>query len=112
MLIGGVIGLISGILGIGGGVILSPVLLLLHWANMKETAALSAAFIFLNSIAGLAGATLSDFIISPTLYFWSGAAIIGGMAGAYFGSKRFNPTALKYVLSVVMVFAIFKLIIS
>src|SRR5688572_21576280 len=53
--IGAAIGFLSGLIGIGGGIILSPIILLLHWADMKKTAAVSALFIFVNSIAGLAG---------------------------------------------------------
>lgn len=55
LLIGGVIGFFSGLIGIGGGIILSPVLLLLKWSDMKQTAAISALFIFVNSISGLMG---------------------------------------------------------
>ncbi|MCH5683965.1 sulfite exporter TauE/SafE family protein [Niabella sp. W65] len=55
IIIGAAIGFLSGLIGIGGGIILSPVLLLLRWANMKESAAISAIFIFVNSVAGLTG---------------------------------------------------------
>ncbi|RZK53596.1 MAG: sulfite exporter TauE/SafE family protein, partial [Pedobacter sp.] len=55
LLVGGIIGLLSGMIGIGGGIILSPVILLLKWADQKQTAAISAAFIFVNSVAGLGG---------------------------------------------------------
>ena len=55
VLIGAVIGFLSGLIGIGGGIILSPVLLLLKWTDQKQTAAISAAFIFVNSLSGLFG---------------------------------------------------------
>ena len=55
LLIGAAIGFLSGLIGIGGGIILSPVLLLLKWSDMKQTAAISALFIFVNSVSGLAG---------------------------------------------------------
>ena len=112
LLIGGLLGFISGLIGIGGGILLSPVLLLLHWANMKQTAAVSAAFIFLNSVSGLAGASVSAQNFSTEIYLWTGLAIIGGTAGAWLGSSRFNPVVIKYVLSLVLIFACIKLVIS
>ncbi|MCX6185522.1 MAG: sulfite exporter TauE/SafE family protein [Bacteroidetes bacterium] len=112
VLIGGMIGFISGMIGIGGGILLSPVLLLLNWAKMKETAAISAAFIFLNSIAGLFGAFSSSIQnINSQIYIWAIAGMLGGTLGAYYGSKYFNNTVLKYVLSIVLIFACIKLVI-
>jgi len=112
LFIGGIIGLISGMIGIGGGILLSPVLLLLHWAKMKETAAVSAIFIFLNSLSGIAGAFSSMNNISSQIYIWSAVGIIGGTAGAYYGSSRFNNNVLKYILSIVLIFACVKLVIT
>jgi len=112
LIIGGIIGLISGMIGIGGGILLSPVLLLFHWAKMKETAAVSAVFIFLNSLSGIAGAFSSLENISSQIYFWAIAGIIGGIAGAYYGSSRFNNNVLKYILSIVLIFACIKLVIT
>ena len=112
LFIGGIIGLISGMIGIGGGILLSPVLLLLHWAKMKETAAVSAVFIFLNSLSGIAGAFSSLENISSQIYIWAAVGIIGGTAGAYYGSSRFNIVVLKYILSIVLVFACVKLVIT
>jgi uncharacterized membrane protein YfcA len=112
LLIGGLLGFVSGMIGIGGGILLSPVLLLLHWSNMKQTAAVSAAFIFLNSISGLAGASLSAQSFSSEIYLWAGLAIIGGTAGAWYGSLKFSPLVLKYVLSLVLFSACIKLIFS
>lgn len=111
LLIGGIIGFISGMIGIGGGILLSPVLLLLNWSTIKESAAVSAAFIFLNSISGIFGAFSSLNQISSQIYLWAMAGILGGTLGAYYGSKHFNSKVLKYILSIVLIFACIKLVI-
>lgn len=109
LLIGTGIGLCSGMIGIGGGIILSPLILLLHWANMKQTAAVSALFIFVNSIAGLTGLFIKGINFTTTMGQMLVIAFIGGMAGAYLGAKYFNTVKLKYLLSVVLVIAAAKL---
>jgi uncharacterized membrane protein YfcA len=110
VLIGGIIGFISGILGIGGGVILSPVILLLGWANQKQAAAISALFIFVNSLSGLAG-QLSAGGLWKTDMFWPVVfALGGGLIGSYYGSHVFAQRTVKMVLSFVLVIASFKLI--
>lgn len=108
--IGAIIGLLSGMIGIGGGIILSPIILLLHWGNMKQTAAVSALFIFLNSIAGLVGLMLKGTAIDDNIYNWVLIAIAGGMAGAYIGRKFLSTKALKAILSLVLVIASIKLL--
>lgn len=110
LLIGVVIGLLSGMIGIGGGIILSPVILLLHWADMKHTAAVSALFIFVNSIAGLAGVFTNDFHFSNEMLLMVVFALSGGIAGAYLGAKKFDSIILKRILAVVLLIASVKLI--
>jgi uncharacterized protein len=112
LLIGGVIGFLSGLIGIGGGIILSPVLLLLKWANMKQTAAISALFIFVNSISGLAGQLTKGIHFSPDMYAYVAVAFAGGICGAYFGSLKFNQTVLKYLLALVLIMAAYKLLFT
>jgi uncharacterized protein len=109
LLIGAVIGLLSGMLGIGGGIILSPVILLFRWAKMKETAAISALFIFVNSISGLLGLLSKGVNLNTQTISWIAVAFLGGLFGAYFGSKRFNVPTLRYILAFVLIIACVKL---
>ena len=111
LVIGAVLGLVSGMIGIGGGILLSPLLLLFGWSTAKESAAVSAAFIFVNSAAGLVSLALSkglDFYTSDHL-FWIAAALMGGSLGAYVGAQRFSQLRLRQVLGVVLLLASFKL---
>jgi uncharacterized membrane protein YfcA len=104
--LGFAIGLLSGMIGIGGGIILSPIILMLGWAGVKETAALSALFIFLNSVAGF------HIEFSTQLWILLPLTVAGGALGAYLGAKKFSPKALKYLLAFVLAFAAVKLIIG
>lgn len=110
--IGACIGFLSGLIGIGGGIILSPVLLLLKWADMKQTAAISALFIFVNSISGLAGQLTKGIQFSTDMYMYVAIAFIGGICGAYFGALRFKQTLLKYTLAFVLAVAAYKLLFT
>lgn len=112
LFIGAFIGFISGLIGIGGGIILSPVLLLLKWTDMKQTAAISALFIFVNSLAGLAGLLIKGIQFNVDMYTYVAIAFIGGICGAYFGSLRFNQTLLKYMLAAVLMMAAYKLLFT
>lgn len=107
--IGAVIGFLSGLIGIGGGIILSPVLLLLGWANMKQTAAVSAIFILVNSISGLFGFVSQGGNLPASSAILIGTVFIGGIFGGYYGSSKFNSTVLRNVLALVLGIAIFKL---
>jgi uncharacterized membrane protein YfcA len=112
ILIGAVIGFLSGLIGIGGGIILSPILLLLKWADMKQTAAISALFIFVNSLSGLAGQLSKGVHFSPDMYAYVIIAFVGGVWGAYFGSLKFNQNILKYLLAIVLIMASYKLLFT
>lgn len=109
--IGAFLGFFSGLIGIGGGIILSPLLLLLGWTNMKETAAVSAIFIFLNSASGIAGLISSGIHVSPQLLYWVALAFAGGILGAYIGSFKLSLVKLKYLLAFVLFLASIKLLL-
>lgn len=111
ILIGAAIGFLSGLIGIGGGIILSPILLLLKWTDQKQTAAISALFIFVNSLSGLAGQLTTGISFSPDMVAYVVIAFSGGLFGAYFGALRFNQNILKYVLAVVLLMASVKLLV-
>lgn len=105
------IGLISGMIGIGGGIILSPILLLLGWTNLKETSGISALFIFVNSCAGLV-AKPTHFSITNEMKLLMLLALLGGILGAYLGAKKFDNKLLKILLTIVLVVASLKLMIQ
>jgi uncharacterized membrane protein YfcA len=109
LIVGAVIGFLSGLIGIGGGIILSPVIILLGWGTMKQTAAVSALFILVNSISGISGFLLKGGILPESSLPLIGIVFVGGFFGAYYGSKKFNSVVLKNVLALVLGIAIYKL---
>lgn len=109
--LGGAIGFLSGIVGVGGGIFLSPLLILFRWADPKKVAATSAFFIFANSASGLWGrCARGSFKIPPDLILLLLAAFLGGIAGSQTGVRRFSNLWLKRVLALVLWMAVIKLI--
>ncbi|NRA12852.1 MAG: sulfite exporter TauE/SafE family protein [Crocinitomicaceae bacterium] len=106
------IGFFSGLIGIGGGIILSPIILLFKWGSMKEAAAISALFIWVNSAAGMAGQINSGIQLNSDACIFVGLAVIGGFIGGWVGSKKMNNRALRYLLAFVLVLASVKLVFA
>ncbi len=109
---GAAIGLLSGLIGIGGGIILSPLLLLFRWCSIKQTALLSAGFIFVNSVSGLVAIGEPSIKIASEMSESLAIGILGGVLGGWLGSKKFNSRALQITLGIVLLFAGSKLIFA
>ena len=108
---GASIGLLAGLTGTGGGIFLSPLLLFLGWAEIRETAGVTAAFVLVNSIAGLAGNLASVQHLPSEIGVWALAAAIGGIVGAELGSRRLAPVTLRYLLAAVLFVAGCKMMV-
>ena len=109
---GGVLGFFAGLTGTGGGIFLTPLLLVMRWARTKQAAATSALFILVNSIAGLAGNASSVGSIPALVWPMAIAAVAGGTAGSYLGSRRYPVAIIKRLLAAVLVIAGLKLLFT
>lgn len=108
--VGAGIGLLSGLVGVGGGIFLSPMLLLARWADPKQTAAVSAVFIVLNSLAGLLARTSSDWALVGPHGSLIACAVLGSLAGGLLGAFRATRPQLRVALGLVLLLAIGKLV--
>ena len=109
---GGAIGLLSGFTGTGGGIFLTPLVLLARWARVKTAAAVSALFILVNSVAGLLGNFSSTRRFPAFALVLLAAAAVGGSVGSYLGSRRLDPAVIKKLLAIVLIIAGTKLILT
>ena len=112
IILGGAIGLLSGLTGTGGGIFLTPIVLFFQWARIRPAAAVSAVFIFVNSIAGLAGYLTTRGSVPLLGQILAAAAIAGGAAGSYCGSRRFPTRGISLALAIVLIIAGLKLIFT
>ena len=110
--LGACIGLLSGITGVGGGIFLSPILLLAGWAETRQASGVAAAFILVNSVAGLAGHVASVRMVPDSIYLWGAAALAGGLVGTELGRRRLATVTLRRVLSAVLVVAGLKMLFA
>jgi uncharacterized membrane protein YfcA len=109
---GGALGLLSGMTGVGGGIFLSPLLLLLGWADVRKTAGVSVAFILVNSASGLLGHVASVRNVPREIAWWAPAALVGGLIGSELGSRRLAPMTMRRLLAVVLVVAGVKMLLT
>lgn len=110
--VGILIGLLSGLTGVGGGIFLSPLMVLMSWADARHSAGVSAAFILVNSIAGLLGHAPNVDALPASLPLLAVSVIVGGYLGAEYGSKRFTNATIKRLLAVVLIIGGLKMIID
>jgi uncharacterized membrane protein YfcA len=105
--LGAAIGFLSGLVGIGGGIFLSPLLNLLKWDNPRKIAATASVFILVNSISGLAGqvSTLPANINYGRVVWLCVAVFIGGQIGSRLGSSKFNPLLIRRMTALLVFFA-------
>lgn len=104
------IGLLAGLTGTGGGIFLTPLLVLAAWTGTRDAAGLSGAFILVNSLAGLAGLLSGGFSLPPAIPIWVVAVAAGGLIGSGLGAARFSILNLRRVLAFVLVLAAAKLV--
>lgn len=110
LILGAALGLLSGLTGVGGGIFLSPLLLMMHWAKTKETCGVAAAFILVNSVAGLLGHVSAVTAVPRAIVFWAPAALVGGLIGTHLGTRKLPIAGIRRWLSVVLVVAGLKLV--
>jgi uncharacterized membrane protein YfcA len=112
ILSGAILGLLAGLTGTGGGIFLSPLLIFAGWAETRDTGGVSAAFILVNSVSGLAGNLASMQFLPPAIPFWLAAAVVGGLIGTELGTRRIATTTFRQLLAVVLLIAGGKLILA
>jgi uncharacterized membrane protein YfcA len=110
LIAGGGIGLLAGLTGTGGGIFLTPLLVLTGWTATREAAGLSGAFILLNSLAAIGGLLTAGFTLPTELPVWIGAVAVGGAVGSWLGAARFSILNLRRALAAVLVLAAAKLV--
>ena len=112
LIIGAILGFVSGLVGVGGGIFLTPILLLMNWTETKRAAGVSALFILVNSISGLLGNYAQVQQLPTSVFYWIIAAIVGGSLGSTLGSYRFNSLTLRRILAFGLMIAGLKLIFT
>ena len=113
--VGGAIGLLSGVVGIGGGIFLAPILYALRWDSPRKIAAACSLFILANSLSGLLGQVLklSDTaLLALALPYWPllPAVFIGGQIGSWLAAGKLNPKYLKRMTAVLILYVAVRLI--
>jgi len=111
LVIGAIIGFISGLIGIGGGIFLSPIIILAKWTSVKKASGIAALFILANSISGLAGYVSSINHVDTNILYWLIAVVCGGIIGAYLGQNKFSTKIIIAFLTFILISSGFKFIL-
>jgi hypothetical protein len=111
VIMGVVLGLLSGLTGVGGGIFLSPILVVFRWAPIKVISGVAAGFILVNSISGILGVMSANTQFHPSLPLWAIVVIIGGFIGAEYGSKRLGNKSIQQFLALVLLIAGIKMVL-
>ncbi len=110
--IGAVLGFLAGLVGIGGGIFLSPLLLLMKWVNVKEAAATASFFILVNSLAGLMGQVQKGVAQIHWLIPLGIAVFVGGQIGSRMGAFRVPKVRLQQMLAILVLYVSVKLLLE
>jgi uncharacterized protein len=110
LLVGGVLGLMSGVTGVGGGIFLAPLVLSLGWATTRQTAAISVVFNLMNSAAALAGTWATLPLLPARLPVWLICVGFGGLLGSWLGALHLNPRTLRLLLAFLLLAAAARMI--
>ena len=111
VLVGSILGIISGIVGIGGGIFLSPILFLFKADKPKNIATTASLFILINSISGILGQFTKEIVFTEILSYWPLflTVMIGGFCGNYLNLKIFSNRTLAFVTSLLVIFVAFRM---
>jgi uncharacterized membrane protein YfcA len=112
MIAGAAIGLVSGLTGVGGGLLLSPLLLFTGWAEIRQTAGVSVAFILVNAMVALSTNLASMGTLPAALPIWGVAAVVGGVVGTELGTRRLKGRTMRFILAAILALSGLKLIVS
>jgi uncharacterized protein len=110
--VGIVLGMLSGLTGVGGGIFLSPLLIFAGWEETRRTAGASVAFILVNSVSGLFGHLQAGRVIPHEVAFLAPVALFGGLYGSWLGATRLGTSTIKRLLGLVLLVAGLKLLLS
>jgi uncharacterized membrane protein YfcA len=105
-------GFLAGLTGTGGGIFLTPLVILMRWGTPREAAAISPLFILCNSASGLFGLGLKELNLPAGFLFWCFAVLVGGSLGAYLGSRKLGGRGLRLALALVLLIAGLKMMLG
>jgi uncharacterized membrane protein YfcA len=109
---GAAMGLLAGLTGTGGGIFLTPLVILMRWGTAREAAAISPLFILCNSASGLLGLGFQALNLPNGFLFWCFAVLVGGSLGAYLGSRKLGGRGLRLALALVLLIAGLKMVLG